>query len=62
MAVAAALALPLALARRVGAPLADLADLAMGSALLVALVVLALVVGLALVGALVVLASLVVVV
>jgi hypothetical protein len=61
LALAAPLAFPLALARRVGAPLGDLALLALGIASLVAVVVLALVVGLALVGPLVVLAPLVVV-
>ena len=61
LALAAPLALPVALARSLGAPLGDLAHLALGSALLVALVVLALVVGLGLVGPLVVLAPLVVV-
>jgi hypothetical protein len=50
-----------ALARRLGASLGDLALLALGATSLVALVVLALVVGLGLVGPLVVLAPLVVV-
>ncbi len=61
LALAATVALPVALAGRVGAPLVDLARVALGPAFLVALVVLALVVGLALVGSLVVLAALVVV-
>ncbi len=61
LALAATVAFLVALAGRVGAPLVDLARVALGAAFLVALVVLALLVGLALVGSLVVLAALVVV-
>jgi len=61
LALAATVALPVALARGLGASMGDLALLAVGPPPLVALVVLALVVGLDLVGPLVVLAPLVVV-
>ena len=61
LALATPLALSVAMARCLGATLVDLAHLALGSALLVAMVVLALVVGLDLVGPLVVLATMVVV-